>query len=512
MVTTVDHLATDAAVDVLREGGTAADAAVAANAVLAVTTQHMCGLGGDLLAVVHEAGHAPVALNASGRAGSGADPGPLRRAGARHLPFRGDIRSVPVPGCVDGWAALHQRFGRLPLARLLAPAREYAAEGFPASPLLATAVRELGAVAGADDYTALGELREGDVVRRPGVARALAAIATDGRAGFYEGEFGRELLALGGGEYAPDDLATPCADWVEPLRTSAWGHDVWSVPPNSQGYLTLAGAWIAAGLDLPADPDDAGWAHLLIEAAKQAGWDRPAVLHEHADGAQLLAPERLAPRRAAVDPQRASRLPANTAGGGTIHLNAVDGDGSAVSLTQSNAAGFGAHLVVPGLRIFLQNRGIGFSLQAGHPAEYGPRRRPPHTLAPALVTEAAGRPRLVLGTMGADSQPQILLQLLARLLVAGQSPADAVAAPRCVLAGPAANRFSVWDELDAIRVRVEGHAPGGWARGLERRGHLVETIEPFAYAAGHANVIAWNGEELQGAADPRSIVGSAGRA
>src|SRR5437762_7193924 len=134
MVTTVDRLATDAGVDALREGGTAADAAVAANAVLAVTTQHMCGLGGDLLAVVHEAGDAPVALNASGRAGSGADPGPLRRAGARHLPFRGDIRSVPVPGCVDGWTALHQRFGRLPLARLLAPAQAHATEGFPAAP------------------------------------------------------------------------------------------------------------------------------------------------------------------------------------------------------------------------------------------------------------------------------------------------------------------------------------------------------------------------------------------
>src|SRR5438477_336589 len=118
-------------------------------------------------------------------------------------------------------------------------------------------------VAGADDYTAHGELHEGDIVRRPGVARALAAIAAEGRAGFYEGEFGRELLALGSGEYAPDDLSTPCADWVEPLRTSAWGYDIWSVPPNSQGYLTLAGAWIAAGLDLPADPDDAGWPHLL---------------------------------------------------------------------------------------------------------------------------------------------------------------------------------------------------------------------------------------------------------
>src|SRR5207245_11059113 len=140
------------------------------------------------------------------------------------------------------------------------------------------------------------------------------------RAGCDEGEFGRELLALGGGEYTSHDLSTPCADWVEALRTSAWGYDIWSVPPNSQGYLTLAGAWIAAGLDLPADPDDAGWAHLLVEAAKQAGWDRPDVLHEHADGARLLAPERLAPRRAAIAPERAGRMPANAAGADTIHL------------------------------------------------------------------------------------------------------------------------------------------------------------------------------------------------
>ena len=233
MVCSVDHLASSAGVAVLRAGGSAVDAAVATSAVLAVTTPHMCGMGGDLFALVHDGSVA--ALDASGRAGSGADADRLRSEGATRMPFQGDIRSVPVPGCVDGWLALHDRFGRLDLADVLGPAIGYASGGFPAGAMLASMSPLLTGVEGAGELHPPGGLRAGQVVRRPGVARALEAIVRSGRDGFYGGEFGEGLLELGAGEYEPDDLARPLADWVAPLGRRVWGADVWTVPPASQG-------------------------------------------------------------------------------------------------------------------------------------------------------------------------------------------------------------------------------------------------------------------------------------
>jgi gamma-glutamyltranspeptidase/glutathione hydrolase len=507
MVCSVDHLASEAGVAMLRNGGSAADAAIAANAVLAVTSQHMCGMGGDLFALVHTPGDAaPAALNASGRAGSGADPDRLRAEGHTAMPAQMDIRAVPVPGCVDGWVALHERYGRLPLADLLEPARRYAADGFPPAPTLVASSTLIRNLPDADDYRDIGSL-----ITRPGVARALADIAKHGRTGFYEGEFGENLLALGAGEYTAEDLARGQADWVTPLRAEAWDRILWTIPPNSQGYLTLAAAWIAAGLDLPEDPDDPQWAHLTVESARQAGYDRLDVLHEHADGDALISAERLAPRRADIEPNQAVPLgePAPRAGG-TMFLCAVDGDRMGVSLIQSNASGFGCGLVVPGVRIFLQNRGQGFSLTAGHPAEYGPGRRPPHTLAPALVTHPDGRLDRVIGTMGGDSQPQILLQLLARQLHAGQSPARSIAAGRWALASAdGAGGFATWSARGRVNVAVEGHAPHAWIDGLRARAHTVQPTDAFAHGFGHAHVIVDEGDRLAGAADPRALVSSA---
>ena len=509
IVCSVDHLASEAGVAMLRAGGTAADAAIAASAVLAVTTQHMCGMGGDLFALVHTGDGAPAVLNASGRAGSGADSERLRAEGNTRMPALGDVRAVPVPGCVDGWVALHERYGRLPIGDVLAPARAYAADGFPVSPLLAALVPLIAELPEAADYTAQGPLRAGDIVRRPGVARALDDIVEQGRDGFYLGEFGEGLLAVGGGEYRRADLERSNADWVDPLGLTLWDHDVWTVPPNSQGYLTLAGGWIAERLPLPDDSDDAFWAHLLVEAARAAAHDRPQVLHEHADGAALIAPDRLAPRLDGIDPRRASGPAGEFRDGGTIYLCAVDRERMGVSLIQSNAAGFGSHVVVPGVRIFLQNRGLGFSLEPGHPAEYGPGRRPPHTLSPALVTRPDGSLHAVIGTMGGDSQPQILLQLLARLLPLREEPAAAIAAPRWDLNGVAGRGFDTWTDPDGVVVRVEGHAPEGWADGLRERGHRVQVIHPFDHAVGHAHVIVEQGGVLAGAADPRARIGAA---
>ena len=508
MVCAVDQLAAEAGVAVLRKGGGAVDAAVATSAVLAVTTQHMCGMGGDLFALVHHRSGPPDVLNASGRAGSGADPERLRSEGATEMPFRGDVRTAPVPGCVDGWLALHERFGRIDLAEVLADAIAYADDGFPAAPsLAASAAFNLPGVEHADDYPT--GLRTGQVVRRPGVARALRAIVAEGRDGWYGGEFGEGLLAVGAGEYVPGDLTTPLADWVEPLGLRAWGHDLWTVPPNSQGYLTLAGAWIAEGLPLPDDPDDPLWAHLLVEAARQAGFDRPDVLHEHADGAALLDLERLAARREAISPDAAAVLGDRYAGGGTISLVAVDGEGTGVSLIQSNASGWGCHVVVPGVNVVLHNRGIGFSLEPGHPAEYGPGRRPPHTLSPALVTRPDGSLDTVIGTMGGDSQPQVLLQLLARLLHHDESPGRALAAGRFSL-GSEAGGFHTWSGGGQVTVEVEGHAPAGWDDGLRQRGHHVERRGAWDHGFGHAHAVRRRPDGvLAGATDPRPRTGAA---
>ena len=506
MVCSVDHLASQAGLSVLRAGGSAADAAIATSAVLAVTTQHMCGLGGDLFALVHVPGAAtPDALDGSGRAGSGADADRLRAEGHTVMPMHGDIRSVPVPGCVDGWLALHARHGRLPLGDVLEPARAYAKGGFPASPTLARVAHTVADLPGGSDFA--GVSRPGDRVVRPGVARVLAAIAAEGRAGFYGGEFGRGLLGLGLGEYAPDDLEHPLADWVEPLSLDVWYRRLWTMPPTSQGYLTLAGSRIASELDLPADPDDPAWAHLMVESARQAAYDREAVLFEGADGRALLAPDRLAPRRGAIDPTRAADLGDTYRGGGTIYLCAVDRDRMGVSLIQSNANGFGAMIAEPATGIFLQNRGLGFSLTPGHPAEYAARRRPPHTLAPALVTDDAGGLQLVLGTMGGDSQPQILQQLLARILHHGEPVGDAVAAPRWVLRSPdGGNGFDTWSRGGRVAVHLEDGHPTAWASGLTDSGHQV-LVGPGG--VGHAHAIAVRADHLEGAADPRALAGQA---
>lgn len=509
MVCTVDHLASSAGVALLRRGGSAVDAAVGANAVLAVTAPHLCGMGGDLFALVHVPGDpTPATLNASGRAGSGADPDRLRAEGHAVMPFHGDLRSAPVPGCVDGWMVLHARFGRLPLAEVLAPAVAYAAEGFPASPLLAGVQGLLEGVAGADDLLDPRPLRAGDRIRRPGVALALAAIADHGRAGFYEGAFGEGLLELGAGEYTDADLRRPLAEWVEPLRAAAWGHDLWTIPPNSQGYLTLLGARIAEGLSLPDDPDDPAWAHLLAEAARAAGHDRPQVLHDGADVTPLFDDAEVDRRRALVDPQRRSTLPTPVAGGGTMHLCTGDGYGMAVSLIQSNASGFGSLVFEPSTGIGLHNRGIGFSLEPGHPAEYGPGRRPPHTLSPAMVTKPDGALAAAVGTMGGDSQPQILLQLLARWLHHDQSPGRAVGAARWTLQGRSG--FDTWVTPDP-RLQVESHAPAAWVDGLRQRGHDVVVAPPEgAHGFGHAHLLAAHpGGGWAGAADPRAEVGAA---
>jgi gamma-glutamyltranspeptidase / glutathione hydrolase len=512
MVAAADGLATNAGLVVMARGGSAVDAALATNAAMAVVGPHLCGMGGDLFALVHHEPGPPAVLDASGYAVTGASADALRAERHRTMPFRHDIRAVTVPGCVDGWLALHERFGRLPLADVLEPAADLAEGGFPASPLLVASLGFVDEAGRANLHELASQATQaGALVRRPGVARALRAIATGGRDAWYCGEFGAGLLALGAGAVHPADLEVPQARWVEPLGLRAFGLDLWTVPPPSQGYLTLAGAWIADQLtraDDPGDPGDPAWAHLLIEAASEAAYDRPDVLADDADGRALIAADRLAPRAGRIRADRAGRRPLAAVDGDTTYLCAVDRDRMAVSLIQSNASGFGSWLVEPGTGVNLHNRGIGFSLEPGHPAEVAPGRRPPHTLSPLLVTRTDGRFAATLGTMGGDGQPQILLQLLARMFRHGQSPAATIASGRWVLRG--STGFDTWTVAGGPTVSVEGHAPSGWVDALTRLGHRTEALPPFDSAFGHAHAIVVEPSGiLAAAADPRARVASA---
>ena len=512
-VAAANHLAAAAGIRMLHHGGNAVDAAIATAAAMAVTSPHMLGLGGDLFALIAGGDREPAALNASGRAGSGADPERLRAEGAHELPFLHDIRSVTVPGCVDGLVALHERFGTLPLADLLAPAQRLAEAGCPVSPTLVAASAGLGPRERTLAFGTPEALVQGHRLVMRGVSEALQAVAARGRAGFYEGPAGEELLAVGAGEFTGDDLRARHADWVQPLQLPAFGRCLWAVPTKSQGYLALAGAWIAEQVGLPEDPEDERWAFLLVETARQAAFDRPTVLHEHADGPGLIAASRLQPRAAAVAEQASRGLADIYGDGGTTYLCAVDGERMGVSLIMSNAADFGSRLILPGHGISPHTRGMGFPLQPGHPAEYGPGRRPPHTLTPLIVTHPARGLDTVLGTMGADAQPQVLLQLLVRMLALGQDPGEAIAAPRWVLSREPTTDFDIWRLGDPPLVRLEHGAPVGWPAGLRDRGYQVIESPPGDQTFGHAQAIRVTDDGmLTGAADPRAGDGAfAGR-
>ncbi len=523
MVAAADQLACSAGIAMLDAGGSAADAMVAAAAVMGVVGPHLCGLGGDVLAMVKAPSESPVALLAVGRAGSGADADRLRADGFADMPLRGDVRSVPVPGAVDGWLALHQRYGRLSWDAVLEPAIGLCEEGFPASTILAFASHLVADIPGASQLCPGGPLRPNQRVRLPGMARTLRNLAVGGRDGFYGGEFGRALLDLGHGEYGAGDLTRPLAHWTEPLMLRAFGHDLWTVPPPSQGYVTLAAAWIADQLDIPTDCADPYWPHLMAEAGRAAGFDRPGVLFDGADGTGLLSPDRLGPRAEAIDPEHAAPTgetdgpqwsgPSLSSDGDTTHLCVVDGDGFGISLTQSNALDFGAHLVAGDTGVFLHNRGVGFSLVPGHPAAYGPGRRPSHTLSPALVTRPDGSLAHVIGTMGGDVQPQILLQLLARLLVSKEDPATAIAAARVVPEARGAPPFRLW-QAPSHSLLMEFDVPPTWHRALVDRGHRVRVVGAFnPVDVGCSQIIAVDagddGITLTGASDPRSPEGAA---
>ena len=502
---TPHHLASQAALDVMNRGGNAVDAVIAADAVLGMVLPTTCGIGGDLFALIHRPGwERPEVLNASGRGGSGLDAARLRAAGNSNLPYRAP-ETITVPGCVDGWVALTERHGSVPLGALhLDAAIELGREGFEVSKEFASDLKTIHPMIGGQSsakalYPDGSPPAMGTMLRRPDLAATLEKIRDSGRSAFYSGEVATRIAAATGGVLTTADLESNHPDWVEPVGAEALGMEGWSVPPNSQGYLTVAAAMLLERLDPPGDPADPAFHHAVIEAYRAVAWERDDLVADPRFAPmppeRLLDPERLLPRLANLRADAAAAWPAPApAPGGTAYFCAIDASGMAVSCIQSNFAGIGSGLSADGTGVFLHNRGAGFNLIPGHPNEAAPGKRPMHTLSPTLWTRN-GRVALVLGTRGGHQQPQYLLQIAALLRICGLDPATAQATPR-------------WhsDSIDATRsaIIVEGRTAGAVVSGLRQRGHEVTVGPDLPQGWGPVSVIAIEPDGTRhAAADPR---------
>jgi gamma-glutamyltranspeptidase/glutathione hydrolase len=492
MACTSQPLATLAAIETLKAGGSAVDAAIAANAVLGLVEPMSCGIGGDLFAIVWDARTQKLhGLNASGRSPRSLTLEEFHKRKLEYVPKYGPL-PVSVPGCVDGWAELHARFGKLPLEQVLAPAIRYAREGFPVTEVIAMSwrpgaetLKAYQAHAGFEQtYMPKGQVPlHGTTFRNEALADTLEQIAHGGRDAFYRGEIARTIDAFMrevGGFLRYEDLAEHHSDWVEPVSVNYRGYDVWELPPNGQGIAALQMLQVLSGFDLRGagfgSPDHL---HYLVEAKKLAFEDRARF---YADPAfykspvvELLSAAYADQRRALIDPKRAATAvpPGNPAidEGDTIYLTTADSEHNMVSFIQSNYRGFGSGLCPTSLGFSLQNRGEMFDLTPGRPNSYAPGKRPFHTIIPAFVTKD-GKPVMSFGVMGGDMQPQGHVQILINLLDFDMGLQEAGDAPRVHHIGtseptgePAA--------AGGGQVQLESGFAPETVRELLRRGHRV---------------------------------------
>jgi gamma-glutamyltranspeptidase/glutathione hydrolase len=509
IVVSPHYLASEAGIGVLEQGGNAVDAAIAVNAVLGVVLPDTCGPGGDLFALVHSPGDvAPSVLNASGRAGSGVTSNDMRDTGLGAIPMRSKW-SITVPGCVDGWEALVATHGTFTLSHLLAPAIGFARSGFPVSSELANSLTRTQDLIGGQQsslpfYPDGRPATAGETMQRPRFADTLEAIAQGGRSAFYQGIAGAAIIEVTGNAVTKEDLERPQAEWVTPLGTTMFDRTAWTVPPNSQGYLTLATLRIFEMLNPPDDPNDPLYQHLLIEAYRSVAWEREdtAVDPDQAvvSGRELVADDRLAERAAQIDPNRTGRWPmARPSPGGTAYMTVRDAKGMGASLIQSNFWGIGSGKSAGATGVFLHNRGAGFNLIPGHQNEFAPHKRPLHTLSPTLWTHGSSLD-LLLGTRGGDQQPQYLAQFAASFYHARNCTDDSQALPRWSMTQPAPGTDSV--------VECESRTAPSTIAGLSDRGHVVDVVGPYEEGWGPVSAID-AGREMKGSADPRITTSAA---
>lgn len=496
MAATSQPLATQVAIDILKQGGSAVDAAIAANAAQGLMEPMACGVGGDLFALVWDAESGALhGLNASGRSPRGLTLEHFRRQQLERIPGRGPL-PVSVPGAVDGWWELHTRFGRLPMGQLLAPAIRYAREGFPVSEVIAWQWERDAAVRA--DYPGFAATfmpggrapRKGEIFRNPALAETYTRLASDGRDAFYRGEIAgiiEAYMARNGGFICREDLASHRSEWVEPVACDYRGYTVWELPPNGQGIAVLQMLNILEAYDVRAMGfGSVDYLHLLIEAKKLAYEDRARFYADPAFSAvpvaALIAKSYAARRRRLIDSGKAAlRFPDGRPGdravpehGDTAYLSVADNGGNMVSLIQSNYSGMGSGMTPDGLGFVLQNRGELFSLEEGHANVYAPGKRPFHTIIPAFVT-VEGKPWLSFGVMGGVMQPQAQVQVLVNLIDFGMNLQEAGDAPRMCHRGSSEPTGGTMD--DGGTVFLEAGFDDALRAGLEGLGHRVRAGE-----------------------------------
>jgi gamma-glutamyltranspeptidase/glutathione hydrolase len=486
MAATSQPLATQVALDVLKRGGSAMDAAIAANAVLGLVEPTGNGIGGDIFAEVWDAKTQKLyGFNGSGRSPYDLTLDVFKQKGLKRIPSSGAL-SVSVPGCVDGWYALHDRFGKLPMKELLQPAINYAEKGFPVSEIIAGAWRGYArSLQRFENYrkTYMPNGRtpaKGEIFRNPDLAATLTKIAKGGRDAFYKGEIAKAIAATvkrEGGYISERDLADHRSEWVDPVSVNYRGYDIWELPPNGQGLATLQMLNILEGYDLKAMGfGSAEYLHYFTEAKKLAYEDRAVYYADPAFAAipvkGLLSKEYAAERRKLINPDRASReyKPGIPDGKSTIYLTVADKDGNMVSLIQSNYAGMGSGVVPDGLGFSLQNRGSSFNLEEGHFNTYVPHKRPFHTLIPGFVTKD-GKPYMSFGVMGADFQPQGQVQVLVNMIDFGMNLQEAGDAARVSHDGSSSPNGGVMTDGGELTLEI------GFSQetimGLARKGHRL---------------------------------------
>ncbi len=445
MAATSHPLATQVALDIMKTGGNAIDAAIAANAMLGLMEPVGCGIGGDLFAIVWDAKTKKLyGLNASGRSPQKLSLEYFKSNGHSEIPLFGPL-SVSVPGCVDGWFELHERFGRADMPDLLEPAIQYARNGFPVTEIIAFALERSGKRYAQYDgfketYMPNGKMpQKGEIFKNPALANTYENIAIRGKEYFYTGEVARKIDAYikdQGGFLSYEDLSDHKSEWVEPVSAKYRGYDVWELPPNGQGIAALQILNILEGYDLAKmGYGSTEYIHTFVEAVKLAFEDRANYYGDMAFSKvpvdKLISKSYAAELRKKIDPNRAaSRVDVgNLNHSETIYLTTADAEGNMVSLIQSNYMGMGSGMTPPGLGFMIQNRGQLFTLEPGHPNAYAPGKRPFHTIIPAFVTKN-GQPHMSFGVMGGAFQPQGHAQILINMIDFGMNLQEAGDAPR----------------------------------------------------------------------------------
>ncbi len=445
MAATSHPLATQVAIDVLKSGGSAIDAAIAANAVLGLMEPTGCGIGGDLFAIVWDAKTQKLhGLNASGRSPKDLTLEYFKENNLTKVPSYAPL-PVTVPGAVDGWFELHKKFGVLPMDKVLEPAITYAREGFPVTELIAYYMQRSAYVLGKypnfkETYMPNGKMpAKGEIFRNLDLANTYEKIAKGGRDAFYKGDIAKTIASYikeQGGFLSYNDLASHKSEWVEPVSASYRGYDVWELPPNGQGIAALQILNILEGFDIASMGfSSAEYLHHFIEAKKLAYEDRAHhyadMQHANVPLERLISKEYATERRKLLNPNRAERSyePGSMDTPSTIYLTVADKDGNMVSLIQSNYRGMGSGMTPWGLGFVLQDRGEGFNLEEGFLNTYTPGKRPFHTIIPGFITKD-GKPYVSFGVMGGGMQPQGHVQIVINMIDFGMNLQEAGDAPR----------------------------------------------------------------------------------